>query len=980
MAIKRIFLGWDRPLCETVPEWMLQGHTTGTVDLRGTVVGMPTRQSSWRLRTALSLVAHDQHEAALLGPEIVTASVLIAAPPRPGCASELQSLLAWCQVLREAKAGDLDDFLGPQRPGTSAWALQIARRLSGLRRELADGALSIVEVAGLGTELVEAARWQAMAKLEQRYLACLAGWGLRDGIADQLEHARRGELSPDVTRVVLAAVPDPPRLLITLLEAWVTNGGSVDVLVAAPESEAAAFDAWGRPQPEAWERRDIVLDDRNILLAANPEDEAACIARLLKEGLKGGVDATKRRQRPSVAIGVPDRETVAPLQRELAGLGLPAFDPQNQPMSDTPLLRLAQALLAWHDHPGYAETATLLRHPHVLATLPQSIEVLRALDTVQAQHLPVTFADLCQAAQGMASGESRHSGLAKKLVVALKQLEAWRSALGGSSLATGLRAVIQAIYAGRKLHPDNATDMLFQQAGEVLDAGLAELSAAEAAGLVGPDAAAVLSARLQGATIKSERGNEVLDLEGWLELAWNPEPVLCVAGMNEGFVPDGHVGDLFLPDSLRRQLGLRDDRLRVARDAYVLTAVCAQRANRNAIPSPQVVLLVGKRTNSGDPLRPSRLLFRCPDEMLVQRAHVLFGNPPPVHTAAAHSIGFKLDPQRVSPGLMTKKLPDEIGPTTFRDYLACPFQFYLKRVLQMQAVDDRARELDAMAFGNLCHAVVEAMAQDEGKIWACGDAAQLSDWLDQRTESEVATLYGTTPWLGVTLALETAKRRLRAFAAKQVEWHAQGWDIIEHETELHVMKLNGSQIKGRIDRIDKHRDGRICVWDYKTSDQVKSPFENHTGSVGDDVEFTEAVLPVDLLVSLGLNKQPKAPKRWIDLQLPLYREMVRAHYGPDVHVGYILLPAARGDATFALWENYSDALHTHALACAGAVLDRIHQGVFWPANARARQNDLSDLLLDEASKTFVPPLNPWPLRNAVLPSGTPNTDTERVAP
>jgi hypothetical protein len=560
MGVTRVFLGWDRPLCETVPEWLLAPGAPGLIDLRGTVVGMPTRQSSWRLRAALPLAAQDHHGAALLAPEFVTASVLIAPPPRPGRASELQSLLAWRHVLLAAPAGDLDAFLGGQRPSSGSWALQLARRLIGLRRELADGALTIGEVAAGGPELPEAERWQALAELERRYLDRLASWNLRDALADQIAHARAGQLAADVRRVVLAAVPDPPRLLLTLLQAWADNGGTVVVLVAAPPREAEAFDAWGRPIPDAWNDREIALDDRDIVLAANPDDQAACIAGLLKDALAGRT-ADRSGARPALAIGVPDRETVAPVQRELAALGLPAFDPQNRPLADTPLFRLVQALLAWRERPGYAETAALLRHPDVLAALPDADDVLRELDGVQAERLPVTCADLRRAA-----GDSQ-ARPPECLAAALDSLEAW-SGTRDASLSHSLRNALQAIYAERLIHPDQAADTAFQQAGEALDQALRELADAETAGQAGADAAAVLLARLQDATIKSERAGEPLDLEGWLELAWNPAPVLCVAGMNEGFVPDGHVGDLFLPDTLRRQLGLRDDRMRVARDWF----------------------------------------------------------------------------------------------------------------------------------------------------------------------------------------------------------------------------------------------------------------------------------------------------------------------------------------------------------------------------------------------------------------------------
>ena len=32
MGVTRVFLGWNRPLCETVPEWLLAPGAPGLVD------------------------------------------------------------------------------------------------------------------------------------------------------------------------------------------------------------------------------------------------------------------------------------------------------------------------------------------------------------------------------------------------------------------------------------------------------------------------------------------------------------------------------------------------------------------------------------------------------------------------------------------------------------------------------------------------------------------------------------------------------------------------------------------------------------------------------------------------------------------------------------------------------------------------------------------------------------------------------------
>jgi ATP-dependent helicase/nuclease subunit B len=959
--MNRVFLGWERPLCETVPAYLLDQAGPGLQDRRGLVVVVPTRQSSWRLRAALPLAAAAR-EVALLGPEIVTPAVLLEPPHAAGVATSLQTLLAWSAVLKAVQPGELTAFLGAreERTPSTAWALQVARRLQELRQELADGGLDIAAVADRGADIEEAERWAAMAELEQRYARQLADWHLRDALHLKLEHAHQGALAPTVSRVVVAAVPDPPKLLMTLLERWAEAGGSVEVLVAAPESEALSFDAWGRPLPEAWEKREITLRPENLWLEATPDDQAGRIAQAIVAG-RGAAAAGVTALRPQLAVGVPDRETVAPLQRELAAIRLPAFDPQNRPFSETPLFGLVQALLALRSRPGYAEVATLLRHPDVLAGRGHAADLLRELDRLQSTYLPVTLDDLLAALDKTSDNTHGRTELWEQLPPALAQVREWRQTLNRPDLATGLREVLRQVYAHRRLASSDPADAAFQQAVTVFDTVLRELEAAVAAGHAGNAAAEVLATGLQEASVKPERNAEILDLEGWLELAWNPAPLLFVAGLNEGFVPDGHVGDLFLPDTLRRTLDLRDDRLRLARDAYVLTALLEQRR-----AAGQVILLLGKTSTAGDPLRPSRLLFRCPDSDLVARARMLFQDPPPSHAASAFKVSFQLRPAQVPASSVNDRCATTLSPTVFRDYLACPLRFYLQHVLDMEAQDDLAREPDALGFGILVHAVLSEMGQEK-KLWACSDGAELARWLEQRLGELARRRYGARPWLGVELALDSARQRLRAFAYRQVAWHAQGWEILSSECEAKKsIQLGGLTVSGRIDRIDRNvHTQAVCVLDYKTTDKAKTPPETHFGptrrkAVRPDAaaEPEPAPDPTEIPAELAGGR---TGKRWADLQLPLYRELVRAQFGSNVTLGYICLPNALGESGFKLWDPYSDALHAAAIGCATAVAEQIQAGVFWPpgrANAAFRQDDLAGVLLGDPLAALRPPPMP----------------------
>src|SRR6185295_6534232 len=94
----------------------------------------------------------------------------------------------------------------------------------------------------------------------------------------------------------------------------------------------------------------------------------------------------------------------------------------------------------------------------------------------------------------------------------------------------------------------------------------------------------------------------------------------------------------FLPDSLRALLGLRHDSARFARDAYLLSAMLAARHANGA-----VVCMTGKLSATRDPLKPSRLLFRCADAQLAERAARLFGAAEVARPSVPASISFKLD-------------------------------------------------------------------------------------------------------------------------------------------------------------------------------------------------------------------------------------------------------------------------------------------------------------------------------------------------
>ena len=103
-----------------------------------------------------------------------------------------------------------------------------------------------------------------------------------------------------------------------------------------------------------------------------------------------------------------------------------------------------------------------------------------------------------------------------------------------------------------------------------------------------------------------------VELLGWLDLQLDDAPALILTGLNEGSVPTSVNADPFLPNSLRRHLGILDNERRYARDAYALTSIINSRE--------EIRFVAGRTSARRDPLLLSRLLFACDAETEIGRA------------------------------------------------------------------------------------------------------------------------------------------------------------------------------------------------------------------------------------------------------------------------------------------------------------------------------------------------------------------------
>jgi ATP-dependent helicase/nuclease subunit B len=931
MSVERRFLGWDAPATTKVREFLLPQELTGPVDLSRDLIVVPTRQAGRRLREALALHCSSR-KTALLSLRVVTPAFFLLPEDEAGAvAAPVEVAAAWADVLMKADLGRYDGLFPARGPSRDfLWALRTGEMIEGLRSTLADGGYSIAGIyRDFGAVLEEKERWHDLAALETAYLERLGTLGLQDPSVWMLQNAESAEPPAGAERVVLAAVPDPTPLMVRKLEHLATRIPIV-VLVHAPEALADCFDGWGRPLPAKWRERhiDVPEPDTNIVLSGPPASQSRKVLELMarEAGHFGPAD---------VALGVPDEDVIPFLEADLAGAGLVPFNPAGKPAARHPLVQLLQAFRDLLTEGDYPSVSALMRNSDFLDYLQKKHRVLpgRVLeetDLCQNRYLPQSLDDMVRALKGPATrgeGRTEFPSLAKAVGVIADLVHTFESA----DVDTSLRSFLQSVYEHRTLNARRPGDSDFVAVAEAIDAALRRLARGPLAAL-GLDEQSALELLLWSLGRESyypEPEDAIIDLEGWLELPWNDAAFLIVTGMNDGKVPDSRPADVFLPDTLRRQLNLRHDEDRLARDAYLMTSLIESRRRDR-----RVCFVAGKTGASGDVLKPSRLLFQCGDAELPCRAERLFGSPPGARAGHPSSISFRLE--AVPPPDVPAKNLDlkRISVTAFRDYLNCPFRYYLKHVLGMEALDDQKTELDAMDFGSLVHDTLHEMALNE-EMRCCEDIGRLQEFLCARAADWVAGRFGGAPPLQVEVQLESARQRLRQAARVQARLAREGWEIVRAETKIQG-EAEGVEIRGKIDRVDRHREtGMIRLLDYKTTDRGGTPEAAHFGSLSGDGDWPEYTR-VDVA-----GRQ----RRWIDLQLALYAILLTSDpelRGP-FELGYFNLPKTLEDTNVFLWVDPPAGLLESARACAEGVIGDIKRRRFWPPAQRTRYDDFEGL-------------------------------------
>ncbi len=834
-----------------------------------------------------------RRRASFIPPLIVTPGELaepLLGVPRARAATPLARALAWTSVLAAASDQELAPLVRPNPLDAEAGRRTLAEFLERLHTELGGHGLRIADVAGPAEKLagaLEGERWRAASLLAERFCRTLESWGLSDEVSARMARVEQAARSPELlgaaahAHLVLVGVPELPGLVRRAIEIAADRGVRVDSIVHAPESLRDRFDQFGCVTPLAWTACALPIEEDQIVFATDQSDQAsralAWLAQVAPDAETGDVVIGIAEPSLAAMFSLEMRRVSSLRVRAASGTSADRAEPAR-------VLSLASDVL---ERRTFNDLMALLRHPRVEAWLRSRAadqrtamrpgEWLGHLDDYAAAHAPRRLAFLPKPIEpGQAAALAFVTESCRALLAELwtHHAQTDETPIPASLVARATLALLHRLYGHLPASSVDRIEARIAHACVLLADDLREqMSLCESAPSVdGAERPSVflrrLIARQASHAIPEPPDSNAIEMVGWLELAHDPSPIAAFVGMNERNVPGAQDHHPMLPGSLRRRLGLPTAESRLARDSFLAATMARSR--------PRMLFLAPRRDDEGSPLIPSRVLLRCPRQQLPGRMHRALGRagdgPPRAIVVPRVSVASRSE-FPIAP-LVDRPPITRMWVTSFKDYLASPYLFYLRHVLRLSERGRAELELDPRSFGALIHGALERFGRSD--VRNSPDAAIIRESVLDHFRTLAMERYGPRPPVAVAIQNEHAEVRLSHWAEIQAKRAGDGWEILHSEWTPKLDSESGARspmiqvsegavaLRGKIDRIDRHRrTGHIAILDYKSSDSPADPSLTHRRRDGS----------------------------WRDLQLPLYRELVRSlDLSGPITLGYFNLP------------------------------------------------------------------------------------------
>jgi len=969
MALKRLFLSWDKPLLTlSALELLKQTENNIFCDLSKVLVVVPTSHAIKNLSYRLTKIASEKGCTILL-PKLVTPQFFFTCKMGKKVPSEAQRLLFWTEAIKM----NIDNLksLFPNKLNNSKnfnWYLNKAEKIIELADTLASIGMTIENVVLNHSDVLQddLERFVEISRIEAAYFQLLNKAGLQDTNKVKIKNALNPKLPNGITKVIFIAVSDPIPIItetINILSSF-TN---LEIWINAPPDFNSAFDTFGRPIFNFWKDKNLDISNfKNCVTLFNShEDLAINLNSLILEKN----DPNKRKINiDDISIIMPDTSLEIAVKHSFLKHGIKTYNPSGIRLSNIRSSVLFNSILEFLLVQNYRSLVNLIRNADFLAYIKFKIgnfdysKLFSINNYLQNKYMPVSFIDVLNAIEMENKKTDKQTdkialALYSQVLIIVRDL----FIDGNGKLLTEL-ALFRLIEIYNIIQSEMATELTENLPGfvNVIKNIVCEVRESFNTNdrYSDKDIAFFTIKMLQKVILYPPQEDGTLPLRGWLELQWEEKkPCTFVLGMNEGIVPSVTANDMFLPDSLKKKLNLPCSDSRFTRDLYML---CSVIESQTKFPVNFVVM---KTNQKGEYLKPSRLLLQTSNQdCFYEKLNYLFRGES-VNYEQGNDILTEFNHYPLKYTVPFKKLQgNKLNVTDFKSYLECPFRFYLKKVLGYEEeIDDTKTDLDNREFGSICHEILKLLGD---KLKEKADEKELKALLSKKLAYERSKF---SPSIPVEFSFYSLEQRLnKALEVMLEDAENSEWRIQDLEKDFNITldlgklgKWLGNSvkeeisfvIKGRIDRIDISKDGKsLRIIDYKTGSVSSTPRKEHYKLIS--ARTNESLIKEYARFEINGKKYI-----WTDLQLPLYAFILQElpEY-KNVNIkdcAYFVIPKAVTDTRIISWGEILEQELDAARKCMARIILNIANGIFWSPSEKVKYNNYKKILYNTSFEKYM---------------------------
>ncbi|MEQ1667309.1 MAG: PD-(D/E)XK nuclease family protein [Sulfuriferula sp.] len=196
------------------------------------------------------------------------------------------------------------------------------------------------------------------------------------------------------------------------------------------------------------------------------------------------------------------------------------------------------------------------------------------------------------------------------------------------------------------------------------------------------------------------------------------------------------------------------------------------------------------------------------------------------------------------PSMPHALIPQKISVSAYNALLACPYQYFARYMLGLNALDEVSAEVEKSDYGQVVHLILRHFHGQHASITQLGHEAAMAA-LIALSDAEFAPLladdYFARAWHYRWLA------QIPSYITWQIAREQEGWCWHQGEVDAsRELALDGGfaiTLRGRLDRIDKIGDD-YAVLDYKTS-AGKGLQDKASKDIEEDVQLSAYALLLD---------------------------------------------------------------------------------------------------------------------------------------